>query len=47
MEKQQQKVRDCIIKHHQILVVDDLKLGRTDLVKHVIKFDNYVPFKEQ
>ena len=45
--EQQQMVRDCIIKHHKIFAVDDLELGKTDLVKHVIKLDNYVPFKEQ
>ena len=40
-------VRECIIKHNHIFAVDDLELGKTDLVKHVIKLDNYVPFKEQ
>ena len=40
-------VRECIIKHNHIFTVDDLELGKTDLVKHVIKLDNYVPFKEQ
>ena len=40
-------VRECIIKHYHIFAVDDLELGKTDLVKHVIKLDNYVPFKEQ
>ena len=40
-------VRECIIKHNHIFAVDDLKLGKTDLAKHVIKLDNYVPFKEQ
>ena len=45
-EEQQQMVRKCIIKHNHIFAVDDLELGKTDLVKHVIKLDNYVPFKE-
>ena len=45
--EQQQSVRDCTIKHHEIFAVEDHKLGRTDLVKHVIKLDNYVPFKER
>ena len=40
-------VRECIIKHNHIFTVDDLELGKTDLVKHVIKLDNYVPFKER
>ena len=39
-------VRDCIIKHNKIFAVNDLELGKTDFVKHVIKLDNYVPFKE-
>ena len=46
-EEQQQRVWECIIKHNHIFAVDDLELGKTDLVKHVIKLDNYVPFKEQ
>ena len=45
-EEQQQMVQECIIKHNHIFAVDDLELGKTDLVKHVIKLDNYVPFKE-
>ena len=46
-EEQQRKVRECIIKHNHIFTIDDLELGKTDLVKHVIKLDNYVPFKQQ
>ena len=46
-EEQQRMVQKCIIKHNHILAVDDLELGKTDLVKHVIKLDNYVPFKER
>ena len=45
--EQQQSVRNCITKHHEIFAVEDHKLGGTDLVKHVIKLDNYVPFKER
>ena len=40
-------VRECIIKHNRVFAVDDLELGKTDLVKHEIKLDNYVPFKER
>ena len=40
-------VQECIIKHNHIFAVDDLELGKTDLVKHVIKLDNYVPIKER
>ena len=39
-------VRECIIKHNRVFAVGDLELGKTDLVKHKIKLDNYVPFKE-
>ena len=46
-EVQQKKVRDCISKHHEIFAVDDVELGRTNLVKHTIKLDNYTPFKER
>ena len=40
-------VQECIIKHNRVFAVDDLELGKTDLVKHKIKLDNYVPFKER
>ena len=33
--------------YHHILAVEDLEVGRTDLVKHEIKLINYVPFKER
>ena len=46
-EEQQRMVQECIIKHNHIFAVDDLEVGKTDLVKHVIKLDNYVPFKER
>ena len=39
---------DAVIeRYHYIFTVEDLELGRTDLVKHEIKLTNYVPFKEQ
>ena len=44
-EEQKQMVRECIIKHNHIFAVDDLELGKTDLVKHIIKLDNYAPSK--
>ena len=46
-EEQQQALRDCIIKHHKTFAVEDNELGQTNLVKHTIKLDNYVPFKER
>ena len=38
---------DVIEPYHHIFAVEDLELGRTDLVKHEIKLTNYVPFKER
>ena len=39
---------DAVIEsYHHIFAVEDLELGRTDLVKHEIKLTNYVPFKER
>ena len=46
-EEQQQMVRELIIKHHGIFAVEDNELGRTNLVKHKIRLNNYVPFKER
>ena len=44
----QRDVMDDVIKHyHHIFAVEDLELGRTDLVKHEIKLTNYTPFKER
>ena len=33
--------------YHHIFAVEDLELGRTNLVKHEIKLTNYVPFKQR
>ena len=38
---------DVIECYHHIFAIEDLELGRTDLVKHEIKLTNYVPFKER
>ena len=44
----QRDAMDDVIEHyHHIFAVEDLELGRTDLVKHEIKLTNYVPFKER
>ena len=41
-------VMDATIeRYHHIFAVEDLELGRTNLVKHEIKLTNYVPFKER
>ena len=39
-------VNDVIEHYHHVFAVEDLELGRTDLVKHEIKLTNYVPLKE-
>ena len=44
---QKQAVRDCIIQYNHIFAVEDLELGKTDIVKHVIRLDDYTPFKER
>ena len=33
--------------YHHIFALDDLELGRTDMVKHVIRLDNKIPFRER
>ena len=45
-DSQKQAVHDCIIKYNHIFAAEDLELGKTDLVKHVIHLDDYTPFKE-
>ena len=45
-EDQRQVVDDCIRRYHHIFAVEDLELGKTDIVKHVIHLDDYTPFKE-
>ena len=45
---EQCKATDEVIEeYHHIFAVENLELGRTDLVKHEIKLTNYVPFKER
>ena len=34
-------------KYHNIFALEPLELGRTNIVKHVIKVNNPVPFKER
>ena len=44
----QRDMMDAAIEcYHHIFAVEDLELGRTNLVKHEIKLTNYVPFKER
>ena len=46
-QDQRDAMDDVIECYHHIFAVEDLELGRTDLVKHEIKLTNYVPFKER
>ena len=43
-EENRLKLRQLFIKHHHIVALDDLELGKTDMVKHVIKVSDDKPF---
>ena len=43
----QQKAKFIMKKYHDIFALEPLELGRTNIVKHVIKVNNPVPFKER
>ena len=43
----QTKLNQVFKDYHHIFALDDLELGRTDMVKHVIKLDNEIPFRER
>ena len=45
-EENQLKLRQLLIKHHHIFALDDLELGKTEMVKHVIRLKDEVPFWE-
>ena len=46
--QEQRDMMDATIERYlHIFAVEDLELGRTNLVKHEIKLKNYVPFKER
>ena len=46
-QEQQEAMDNVIERYHHIFAVEDLELGRTDLVKHTINLTNYTPFKER
>ena len=46
-QDQRESMNATIECYHHIFAVEDLELGRTNLVKHEIKLTNYVPFKER
>ena len=45
-KNQRKAVNECIERYHHIFAVEDLELGETDIVKHVIHLNDYTPFKE-
>ena len=45
-EENRLKLRQLFIKHHHIFALDDLELGKTDMVKHVIRINDEKPFQE-
>ena len=46
-EENRLKLRQLFIKHHHIFALDDLELGKTEMVKHVIRLKDEVPFRER
>ena len=44
---QKQQMKQVFENFHHLIALEDLELGKTDLVKHVIKLDNQQPFKER
>ena len=46
-KNQRKAVNECIERYHHIFAVEDLELGKTDIVKHVIRLNDYTPFKER
>ena len=44
---QKESMRKVFEDYHHLFALEDLELGRTDLVKHVIKLDDPKPFRER
>ena len=45
--EEQKEAKDLILEYGSLFALKDMDLGRTDKVKHSIKFDDYTPFKER
>ena len=43
----QQKVHDLMVEYQHLFTLNDLELGKTSKVKHQIKLNNNVPFKDR
>ena len=41
------KLKELFIKFHNIFALEDMELGKTDMVKHVIRLDEQTPFRER
>ena len=41
------KLKELFVKFHHIFALEDMELGKTDMVKHVIRLDDQTPFKER
>ena len=46
-EDNQQKIHDLMVEYQHLFALNDLELGCTDKVKHKIRLDNPVPFKDR
>ena len=46
-EDNQQKIHDLMVEYQHLFALNNLELGCTDKVKHKIKLDNPVPFKDR
>ena len=45
--EEQKEAKDLILEYGSLFALKDMDLGRTDKVKHSIKLDDYMPFKER
>ena len=41
------KLKELFVKFHHIFTLEDMELGKTDMVKHVIRLDDQTPFRER
>ena len=41
------KPKELFVKFHHIFALEDLELGKTDMVKHVIRLNDETPFRER
>ena len=46
-EKQKADAKNLITEYHHLFALEDKELGKTSLIKHKIRLDNPVPFKER